>query len=58
MIDWTALAAAGKELARAFDLLDHAGRTDCRFTAAVVTRMGLIEAAREAVQQSNKMLLT
>jgi len=56
MTDWNILAQAGKELAHAFDLLDRAGETTTTPTAAIITKMGLIGAARDAVGRVDRLL--
>jgi len=56
MTDWKILAEADKHLAQAFDLLDRAAETTCVTSAAIVTRIGLIDAARVAVGRANHLL--
>ena len=56
MTDWNILAQAGKELTRAFDLLDRAADTPCTPTAAIITKMGLVDAAEGAVGRDNRLL--
>jgi len=56
MDNWTRLIEAGRELAQAFDLLDRAAEITTISTAAVVTKEGLLGAAREAVARTNTLL--
>ena len=56
MADWVVLAQAGKELAQAFDYLDRAGETPTVTSASIVTKQGLIAAARGAVGRANRLL--
>lgn len=56
MDNWTRLIEAGNELARAFDLLDRSAEITALTTAAVITKEGLLGAAREAVSRTNTLL--
>ena len=56
MENWTRLIEAGRELAQAFDLLDRAAEITTISTAAVITKEGLLDAAREAVARTNTLL--
>lgn len=56
MENWTRLIDAGRELALAFDLLDRAAEITTISTAAVITKEGLLGAAREAVARTNTLL--
>lgn len=56
MENWTRLIDAGRELAQAFDLLDRAAEITIISTAAVVSKQGLLDAARQAVTRANALL--
>ncbi len=56
MTEWETLAAASKELASAFALLDRAQELTCLTTATIITKTGLLEAARVAVARTNWLL--
>jgi hypothetical protein len=56
MENWSRLMDAGRELAMAFDLLDRAAEITTISTAAVITKEGLLGAAREAVARTNRLL--
>jgi len=56
MTDWNALAQAGKDIAQAFDYLDRAAEVTLVTTAAILTHVGLVGAAREAVVRANRAL--
>lgn len=56
MTDWTRLIDAGRELSQAFDLLDRANEITWITSAALVTKTGLLEAARAAVARTNRLL--
>jgi hypothetical protein len=56
MADWTVLVESGRELARAFDLLDRAGEIASFGTAALITQQGLIDEARTAVAAAQRLL--
>jgi hypothetical protein len=56
MDNWTRLIDAGRELAQAFDLLDRAAEVTTLTAAAIVTKEGLLGAAREAVARTNTLL--
>ena len=56
MTDWTALMAAGAALAQAYVLLDRANETGTHCQAAIITKSGLLDAARQAVIRANRQL--
>lgn len=56
MDNWTRLIDAGRELSQAFDLLDRADEISYITAAAVITKEGLVLAAREAVTRANSLL--
>ena len=56
MTDWNILAQAGKDLAHAFDLLDRAAEIPSAPTAAIITKLGLVDAAQGAVGRVNRLL--
>lgn len=56
MENWTRLIDAGHELARAFELLDRAGEVTTISAAAVLTKQGLLDSARQAVGRANALL--
>ncbi|MBI5166087.1 MAG: hypothetical protein HY985_19575 [Magnetospirillum sp.] len=56
MTDWNTLAEAGKELAQAFHYLDRASETATITAAAIITKTGLVDAARVAVGRANRLL--
>lgn len=56
MTDWNKLLDAGRELAQAFDLLDRANEITLLTTAAMITKAGLLDAARGAVGRTNRLL--
>ena len=56
MTDWNKLLEAGRELAQAFDLLDRADEIAMLTTAALITKAGLLDAARGAVARTNLLL--
>lgn len=56
MDNWTRLIDAGRELSQAFDLLDRADEISYITAAAVITKEGLVFAAREAVTRANSLL--
>lgn|GEM_PF-1738423 len=56
MDNWSRLIDAGRELAHAFSLLDRAQETACPSVAAVITKEGLLTAARDAVTRANTLL--
>lgn len=58
MENLTRLIDAGRELAQAFDLLDRAAEITTISTAAVVSKRGLLDAARQAVTRTNALLGT
>jgi len=56
MTDWNKLIEAGRELAMAFDYLDRAHEVSCLTAAAIITKTGLLDAAREAVARTNRLI--
>jgi len=56
MTDWNKLLEAGRELSQAFDLLDRANEITMLTAAALITKSGLLEAARGAVARTNRLL--
>lgn len=56
MENWSRLMDAGRELSMAFDLLDRAAEITTISTAAVMTKEGLLGAARQAVARTNSLL--
>ncbi|OAN45681.1 hypothetical protein A6A04_07410 [Paramagnetospirillum marisnigri] len=56
MENWARLMTADRELSQAFDLLDRAREITLRTPAAIVTREGLVAAARDAVTRVNGLL--
>ncbi|MBI3447135.1 MAG: hypothetical protein HY055_17650 [Magnetospirillum sp.] len=56
MTHWTTLINAGSDLTRAFALLDQASEIGSLTAAAIITRMGLMDAARQAVARANRQL--
>lgn len=56
MTDWNRLQDAGRELSLAFTLLDRASDITLLTTAAVITKTGLLDAARGAVARTNELL--
>ncbi|WP_148207308.1 hypothetical protein [Paramagnetospirillum magneticum] len=56
MENWSRLMDAGRELSMAFDLLDRAAEITTISTAAVLTKEGLLGAARQAVARTNSLL--
>jgi len=56
MENWTRLIDAGRELAQAFDLLDRAAEITTISTAAIITKQGLLDAARQAVARTDTLL--
>ncbi len=56
MTDWNKLLEAGRELSQAFDLLDRADEVTLLTAAAVITKAGLLDAARGAVARTNWLL--
>ena len=56
MTDWNKLLEAGRELSQAFDLLDRANEVTWLTAAALVTKAGLLDAARDAVTRTNRLL--
>lgn len=56
MDNWGRLIEAGGQLSQAFDLLDRANEITIITTAAIITKQGLLSAARQAVARSNALL--
>lgn len=56
MEHWSRMIDAGRELARAFDLLDRAGEVTAFSAAAVLAKQELLDAARLAVGRANGLL--
>lgn len=56
MENWSRLMDAGRELSQAFELLDRASEITTISTAAVITKEGLLGAARQAVARTNSLL--
>lgn len=56
MTDWTTLMESGRELSRAFTLLDRAGESASFGTAALITQQGLIDEARAAIATARQLL--
>jgi hypothetical protein len=56
MNNWSNLIEAGKELSQAFALLDRFNEITYMTTAAIITKEGLLAAAREAVARANSIM--
>lgn len=57
MDEWTTLIEAGKQLSRAYTLLDRSAEIACLTGAAIITKQGLHAAAHQAVDQATTLLL-
>lgn len=53
MDNLTRLIESGRDIALAFDLLDRAAEITTFAAAAIVTKQGLLDAARQAVTRAN-----
>lgn len=56
MDNLTRLIDAGRDIAQAFDLLDRAAEITTFAAAAIVTKQGLLDAARQAVSRANALM--
>ena len=56
MTDWNKLLETSRELSQAFNLLDRANEITLLTTAALITKAGLLDAARDTVARANRML--
>ena len=56
MTDWNKRLEASQELSQAFDLLDRAHEITLLTAASLITKVGLLDAARGAVARTNRLL--
>lgn len=56
MDNLTRLIESGRDIAQALELLDRAAEITTFAAAAIVTKQGLLDAARQAVSRANALM--